>query len=69
MTAKVELPAEIVAKLADLPEQGMGYQIVDITLQNGDVLKNRRVLNATFLLLQNIESFGTADIENAVLHK
>ena len=31
MISKLELPAEIVAKLADLTEQGMGYQIKGIS--------------------------------------
>jgi len=69
MTAKVELPTNLIDKLADLPEQGMGYQVVNVTLKNGQVLADRRVVNSTYLLLLDNEHLTTADIENVELHK
>ena len=69
MTAKVELPSNLIDKLADLPEQGMGYQVVNVTLKNGRVLADRRVVNSTYLLLLDNEHITTADIENVELHK
>lgn len=52
---KIELKREHVDVLAKLPESGMGYQIVDITLRDGKQLINRVVLNSQFLLLENDE--------------
>lgn len=69
MTAKVELPTNLIDKLADLPEQGMGYQVVNVTLKNGQVLADRRVVNSTYLILLDNEHLTTADIENVELHK
>jgi len=69
MTAKVELPTKLIDKLADLPEQGMGYQVVNVTLKNGQVLMDRRVVNSTYLILLDNEHLTTADIENVELYK
>lgn len=69
MTKKVELPTNLIDKLADLPEQGMGYQVVNVTLKNGHILTDRRVVNSTFLILLENEQLTTADIENVELHK
>lgn len=69
MTEKVELPTNLIDKLADLPEQGMGYQVVNVTLKNGQVLTDRRVVNSTYLILLDNEHLTTADIENVELHK
>lgn len=69
MTEKVELPTNLIDKLADLPEQGMGYQVVNVTLKNGQVLADRRVVNSTYLLLLDNEHLKTTDIENVELHK
>lgn len=69
MSEKVELPTDLIDKLVNLPEQGMGYQIVDVTLKNGQILTDRRVVNSTFLILLDNEHFTTADIENIELHR
>ena len=69
MTEKVELPTNLIDKLADLPEQGMGYQVVNVTLKNGQVLTDRRVVNSIYLLLLDNEHLKTTDIENVELHK
>lgn len=55
--------------LEKLPEQGMGYQIVDLTLKNGQVLKERVVLNSTYLKLDNSEKFDVEEIETITLKK
>lgn len=49
--------------LENLPEQGMGYQVVDVELFNGVVLRNRIVLNATFLKLMKDKEFSKKDIK------
>ena len=49
--------------LSDLPETGMGYQIVDIELKNGNILKDYVVLNSTYLKLKNDENIENIDIK------
>lgn len=39
--------------LMNLPESGMGYQVVNIRLKSGRLLRNKVVLNSEFLLLEN----------------
>jgi hypothetical protein len=62
MTSKIELPKQFADLLSDLPEQGMGYQIVRVTLANGKVLTDRRVVNSTYLLLTENEQIASEDI-------
>jgi hypothetical protein len=51
----VHLPKVLVEKLIELPESGMGYQRVALTLSDGRVLRNRIVLNAQLLQLNDGE--------------
>lgn len=60
----VKLSNKHVKYLENLPEEGMGYQIVDIELSNGLKVKNRIVLNATYLKLLKDEKFNNNDIKN-----
>lgn len=61
---KIELTKELIDHLVDLPEQGMGYQIVNIILKNGVILMNREIINSTYLLLTENESgFDISKIE------
>lgn len=53
--------------LSDLPETGMGYQIVDIELKNGKILKDYVVLNSAYLKLKNNEKIENADIKTVKL--
>lgn len=53
--------------LLKMPESGMGYQKVDLTLKNGRVLKNLIVLNAEDC--QSDEKFSVEDISDIHLHK
>lgn len=62
MEKKVQLTDDQINYLSELPEQGMGYQIVDIFLTNGKILKKRVVVNSTYLKLENNENITTADI-------
>ncbi len=41
---KFRLKGKWVNKLANMPESGMGYQIVDITLKDGQVIKEVTIL-------------------------
>ncbi|MCW9705653.1 hypothetical protein [Fodinibius salsisoli] len=49
---KIKLDKEQIEYLSKLPETGMGYQIVDVTLKNGQKINNQTVLNSEFLLLK-----------------
>lgn len=62
MEKKVQLTDDQINYLSELPEQGMGYQIVDIFLTNGKILKKRVVVNSTYLKLENNENITPADI-------
>ncbi|MFZ4455504.1 MAG: hypothetical protein ACOYOT_04715 [Bacteroidales bacterium] len=62
MNLKLELHKEIMDYLSDMPEKGMGYQIVTITLKNGQVLTQRVVINSTYLLLNKDEQLQNEDI-------
>jgi len=66
---KIELSPAHAKILAALPEQGMGYQLVDIELNNGHELKNRIILNSTYLQLHDDETIDADDIKTIKLHK
>ena len=62
MKNKLELSKKDSVYLSALPEQGMGYQIVIITLRNGQILNQRIVVNSTYLLLNEDELLQIEDI-------
>lgn len=49
--------------LENLPEQGIGYQLVDIELKSGLKLINRIVINSTLLELNINGEFWNKDIK------
>lgn len=57
----IKLDDEHIKTLENLPEQGIGYQIVDITLKNGQVFKQKFVLNSTNL---RVDANDTIDVNN-----
>lgn len=63
MNSKIKLPEIFVKILSSLPEQGMGYQIVTITLKNGIRLINRIVTNSCYLILSENEKINPSDIQ------
>lgn len=64
---KIKIPNNLIEKLIDLPEQGMNFQIVDVTLSNGDILKNRIISNCSLLLIDDSENIKTNQIINVDL--
>ena len=66
---KIQLKEEHIRYLMELPESGMGYQIVDITLKDGQQFKNRIVLNSQLLLIENYENIDPLSIEKIELRK
>jgi hypothetical protein len=55
--------------LSHQPENGMGYQIVDLTLKSGDVLMKKVVLNCSILQLEDQEQLNVEDIIKIELHR
>ncbi len=66
---KVQLKKEHIQHLMKLPESGMGYQIVDITLKDGQQFKERTVLNSQLLLLEDNEDIDPNYIKRIELTK
>jgi len=66
---RVTLPDKFIAQLVQMPETGMGYQIVDIVLTNGKVLKNIIIFNSSILEIEKEETFNIEDIVIIKIHK
>lgn len=63
----IKLPDSFINKLINLPESGMGYQIVKVFLRNGKVLKKQKVLNSEVLMLDENVLIQVIDIANIEL--
>jgi hypothetical protein len=68
MVNNIKLNKKQIDYLSSLPEQGMGYQIVDIFFINGTVLKKRIVLNSSLLKLEENENIDPNEINTIQLH-
>ena len=53
--------------LVNLPENGMGYQIVKVILKSGKILRQQKVLNSEYLMLEENENITIKDIEKIEL--
>ncbi len=53
--------------LVNLPESGMGYQIVKVILKNGKILHRHKVINSSLLMLEENENISEKDIEKIEL--
>jgi hypothetical protein len=65
----IRLTEDQITALQNLPEQGIGYQIVDIVLNDGKELNNKIVLNSTYLQLEPNEKIDPINIETIRLHE
>lgn len=65
---KIKLPEKQIKQLSALPEQGMGYQIIDIRLKNGRVLIGKTVFNSSYVQVDDNEEFDPNDILEIRLH-
>jgi hypothetical protein len=65
---QLKLPTKFTSYLENLPEQGMGYQIVDIELFNGKTLVDRIVFNSTYLKLNNDEKIDSENIKSVKIN-
>ena len=66
---RIKLKREHTQYLSKLPESGMGYQVVDITLKDGRKLKDKIVLNSQFILLEDNENIDPFQIDKIELKK
>lgn len=64
---KIKLTDEQTNFLTSLPETGMGYQVVNVVLKNGEILHKRLVFNSMFLQLNDGENINPNDIVNIKL--
>ena len=69
MKRNVELIQRHIDYLTSQPEEGMGYQIVEITLRTGEVVKHRMVLNSMYLILEEHEEIASNDIASIILEQ
>lgn len=53
--------------LFNLPENGMGYQIVKVILKSGKILHQHKVLNSELLMLDENEKISVKDIDKIEL--
>lgn len=60
---KLKLLDNHIEVLIRLPETGMGYQIVKLTLRNGEVLHDMTVLNSEFLVVEGNQIEDVNEIE------
>jgi len=63
LKGRLKLSTEFVDYLSEHPESGMGYQIVNIELMNGSILKNRIVFNSEYLELNTPSEIKMSDIK------
>ena len=61
---RIRLPEKFIDYLIKLPESGMGYQVVDITLANGIVLEKRIIINSTYLQIDEHENPDDFDVDS-----
>lgn len=66
-TRTLKLPDSFINILVNLPETGMGYQIVKVILRSGKILHKHKVLNSEFLMLEESENIAVKDIDKIEL--
>lgn len=63
----LKLSDSFINVLINLPENGMGYQIVKVILKSGEVLHRHKVLNSELLMLEENENITIKDIDKIEL--
>jgi len=66
-TRTLKLSDSFINFLVNLPESGMGYQIVKVILKSGKVLRQHKVLNSELLMLEENENITIKDIDKIEL--
>ena len=67
VSKELKLPDSFINILVNLPESGMGYQIVKVILKSGQVLYQHKVFNSEILVLEENENISINDIEKIEL--
>ena len=67
VTKELKLSDSFINILVNLPESGMGYQIVKVILKSGRVLRQHKVFNSEILVLEENENISINDIEKIEL--
>ena len=67
VSKELKLPDSFINILVNLPESGMGYQIVKVILKSGQVLYQHKVFNSEILVLEENENISIKDIEKIEL--
>lgn len=63
----LKLTDSFINLLVNLPETGMGYQIVKVFLKSGKVLHKHKVINSELLMLEENENINIKDIDKIEL--
>ena len=66
-TRTLKLSDNFINILVNLPENGMGYQIVKVVLKSGRILVQHKVLNSELLILDENENIVIKDIDRIEL--
>lgn len=66
-TRTLRLTDSFINVLVNLPESGMGYQLVKVILKSGKILHQHKVLNSELLMLEENENITVKDIEKIEL--
>ncbi len=66
---RLQLEEPWIGRLCRLPETGMGYQRVDVKLQNGSVVNDVLVFNAEEMEWPGADSIRACDIAEIALSK
>ena len=66
-THTLKLSDNFISILVNLPESGMGYQIVKVILKSGRELHQHKVLNSELLMLEESEKISIQDIDKIEL--
>lgn len=61
-TRTLKLSDRLINVLINLPESGMGYQLVKVVLKSGKVLHQHKVINSELLMLEENEHITEKDI-------
>ena len=69
MKSKFKIREKFIHQLVKLPESGMGYQLVKIFLSDGKILRKRKVLNSSILVLDPDEDISSLKIEKIELDR
>ena len=66
-TRTLKLTDSFTNMLMNLPENGMGYQIVKVILKSGEILHQHKVINSEILMLDDNDNVSLTDIQKIEL--